>query len=209
MPAKWIILDLMGVIFEVGDDVNDLLVPYVRKRNSLASPDKINKLYVEASLGKMSSFDLWEELGFMGDYPDIEKDYLDTCLTIDPEFRDIALSLARSYSLAILSNDVKEWSDYLRSRFHLNELFKAVVISGEVGYRKPDERIYTILLDRIGLDPLSCVLIDDRSKNLRIASQLGMKTIKFLREDLAGDSFGDFEITSFSQLPEIVDRVFK
>lgn len=209
MPAKWIILDVMGVIFEVGDDVNDLLVPYVRKRNSLASPDKINKLYIEASLGKMSSFDLWEELGFMDDYPDIEKDCLDTCLTIDPEFRDIALSLARSYSLAILSNDVKEWSDYLRSRFHLNELFEAVVISGEVGYRKPDERIYTILLDRIGLDALSCVLIDDRSKNLRIASQLGMKTIQFLREDVAGDSFGDFEITNFSQLSEIVDRVFK
>jgi hypothetical protein len=31
--AKWVILNAMGVIFEVGDDTNDLLVPHIQKRN--------------------------------------------------------------------------------------------------------------------------------------------------------------------------------
>ena len=209
MQSKWIVLDMMGVIFEVGDDVNGLLVPYIIKRDNLVSPEKVNKLYIKASLGEIPSFDFWKELGFMDDYPGIEKDYLDTCLTIDPEFRDIALLLATNYSLAIFSNDVKEWSDYLRTKFSLNELFKSIVISGDVGYRKPDERIYTILLDRIHSDPSSCVLIDDRSKNLRIASQLGMKTIEFLRQERADYSSPHFEVTSFSQLPETVERLFE
>jgi len=148
-------------------------------------------------------------LGFESNYPDIEKDYLDSCLKLDPEFMNIARSLRESYSLAVLSNDVKEWSSYLRSKFGLDKLFKVVVISGEVGYRKPDRKIYSILLDRIHESPSSCILIDDRSKNLYAVSQLGVKTIEFLREDVADDSCGDFEITSFSQLPEIVDRVFK
>jgi len=148
-------------------------------------------------------------LGLESDYPDIEKDYLDSCLKLDPEFLDIARSLKESYFLAVLSNDVKEWSSYLRNRFGLDKLFKVVVISGEVGYRKPDRNIYTILLNRISESPSSCLLIDDRSKNLYAASQLGMKTIKFLREDVADDSCDDFEITSFSQLPKIVNRVFK
>jgi len=31
MSTKWVILDVMGVIFEVGDDTNDLLVPGIRQ----------------------------------------------------------------------------------------------------------------------------------------------------------------------------------
>ena len=206
---NWIIFDMMGVIFEVADDVNDLLVPYIQGRDSSLSSKRIDELYTKASLGRISSYDLWSQLGFESEYPDIERGYLDSCLKLDPEFVDIARSLKESYSLAVLSNDVKEWSSYLRNKFHLNELFNVVVISGEVGSRKPDREIHTILLDRIHESPSSCILIDDRSKNLCAASQLGMKTIKFLREDVADDTSGDSEITSFSQLPETVDRLFK
>lgn len=30
---KWIVFDAMGVIFKVGDDTNELLVPYIKKLN--------------------------------------------------------------------------------------------------------------------------------------------------------------------------------
>ncbi len=204
---NWVIFDMMGVIFEVADDVNDLLVPFIQRKDTSVSSEKINELYRKASLGEINSCDLWSQLGFKSDYPEIEKDYLDSCLKLDPQFLDIAGSLKESYCLAVLSNDVREWSSYLRNKFDLNELFKVVIISGEVGYRKPNRKIYTILLDRINESPSSCLLIDDRSENLYAASQLDMKTIKFVRQDATDDSSGDFEITSFSQLPEIVDRV--
>ncbi len=206
---NWVIFDMMGVIFEVADDVNDLLVPYIQSSDASVTSETINKLYRIASLGKISSYDFWTKLGFETKYPKVERDYLDSRLRLDPDFMDIAGSLRVSYCLAVLSNDVKEWSSYLRSKFGLNDLFKVVVISGEVGYRKPEKEIYTLLLDRIHESPSSCVLIDDRSKNFRIASKLGMKTIKFLREDVADDTSGDSEITSFFELPETVDRLFK
>jgi len=50
MSTKWVILDVMGVIFEVGDDTNDLLVPYIQKMNDMISAEKINKMYLKASL---------------------------------------------------------------------------------------------------------------------------------------------------------------
>ena len=34
MAIKWVIFDAMGVIFEVADDVSDLLVPYLRSKNN-------------------------------------------------------------------------------------------------------------------------------------------------------------------------------
>jgi len=197
MSTRWVILDVMGVIFEVGDDTNDLLVPYIQKRNDMISAEKINEMYLKASLGEISSFDFWNELGFGNKFPEIERDYLDTYLRIDSEFAEIAKTLSKNYSLAILSNDVKEWSNYLRTKFNLSRLFKIIIISGEVGYRKPDKRIYNLLLDRIQSPPSDCVFVDDRSKNLRPASEIGIKTIRFVREESNNDISADFEISSF------------
>ncbi len=209
MSTKWIIFDAMGVIFEVGDDTNDLLVPYIQKRNDMISAEKINEMYLKASLGKISSFDFWKELGFCNEYPEIEREYLDTCLTIDPDFIGTARTLVKNYYLAILSNDVKEWSNYLRTKFGLNSLFKIIIISGEVGYRKPDKRIYDILLERIQSSPSNCVFIDDRAKNLLSASEIGIKTIRFFRE-ASNDYFpADFEISSFVELAQASERVFE
>lgn len=209
MSTKWIIFDAMGVIFEVGDDTNDLLVPYIQKRNDMISAEKINEMYLKASLGNISSFDFWKELGFYSEYPEIEREYLDTCLTIDPDFIETARKLVKNYYLAILSNDVKEWSNYLRAKFDLNSLFKIIIISGEVGYRKPDKRIYNILLDKIQSSPSNCVFIDDRAKNLLPASEMGIKTIRFFRDE-SNDYFpADFEITSFLELAQASERVFE
>ncbi len=60
--------DVMGVIFEVGDDTNDLLVPYIQKIDSEISKEKINEVYIKASLGKISSRQFWCELGFVNGY---------------------------------------------------------------------------------------------------------------------------------------------
>ena len=209
MSTKWVILDVMGVIFEVGDDTNDLLVPYIQKRNDIISVEKINEMYLKASLGEISSFDFWNELGFGSEYPEIGRDYLDTCLRIDPEFVEIAKTLAKDYSLAILSNDVKEWSNYLRTKFDLNSLFKIIIISSEVGYRKPDKRIYNILLDRIQSPSLDCVFVDDRAKNLRPASEIGIETIRFVREESNDDFSANFEISGFAELPQAIERLFE
>ena len=208
MSTKWVILDVMGVIFKVSDDTNDLLMPYIQKRNDMIPVEKINEIYLKASLGEISSFDFWNELGFGSEYPEIERDYLDTCLKIDPEFAGVAKTLMKNYSLAILSNDVKEWSNYLRSRFDLNRLFKIIIISGEIGCRKPGKRIYNILLDRIQSPPSGCVFVDDKSKNLRSASEIGIKTIRFVREKSNDDFSADFKINSFIELPQAIERVF-
>ena len=209
MPIKWVILDVMGVIFEVGDDTNDLLVPYIQKRNDMISAEKINEMYLKASLGEISSFDFWNELGFGSKYPEIERNYLDTYLRIDSEFVEIAKTLSKNYSLAILSNDVKEWSNYLRTKFDLSRLFKIIIISGEVGYLKPDKRIYNILLDRIQSPSSDCVFVDDRAKNLRPGSEIGIKTIRFVREESNDDFSANFEISGFAELPQSIERLFE
>ena len=209
MSAEWVVSDAMGVVYEVGDDTNDLLVPYVQELNPLISREKINEVYLTASLGRISSRQFWRDLGFGDRYPRIEEDYLTTCLRLDPGFKGTAEKLLRSYSLAMLSNDVAEWSVYLRAMFDLDKYFNAVIISGDVGYRKPGREIFDIFLGKVKAPASNCVFVDDSAKNLRAAAELGFRTVKFLRGGLSGDSQADWAVRSFAELPDAVDIVFE
>jgi putative hydrolase of the HAD superfamily len=208
---KWIILDAMGVIYVEGDDNNVLLVPFVQHRNTALTREEINALYEETSLGHISSAEFWARLGFGSQYPAIETDYLDTCLEIDPDFLPTAEVLRGDYTLAMLSNDVSEWSKHLRERFGLGDLFGAVAISGDLGLRKPDRRIFEVLFDRMQADPSDCVFVDDNLKNLSAASDIGLRTVWFRRTVLALQSeySPDAQIRSFLELPSVVDDLFR
>jgi putative hydrolase of the HAD superfamily len=59
----------------------------------------------------------------------------------------------------------------------LGELFDGIVLSGEVGIRKPAPRIYELGAEAIGLVPASCVFVDDLPFNLPPAESLGMATV--------------------------------
>jgi epoxide hydrolase-like predicted phosphatase len=54
------------------------------------------------------------------------------------------------------------------------ELFDAVVISGDVGMRKPEPRIYHHVLDLLHVPPQRCAFVDDLGANVRAAAELGM-----------------------------------
>lgn len=56
-------------------------------------------------------------------------------------------------------------------------MFDAVVISGELGMRKPDREIYDYALRALGLAAPECVFIDDLLPNVTAARELGMVAI--------------------------------
>ena len=59
-------------------------------------------------------------------------------------------------------------------------LFDHVIESAKIGLRKPDPRIYTMMTDKLGVDPKRCVYLDDLGVNLKPAREMGMITIKVL-----------------------------
>lgn len=56
-------------------------------------------------------------------------------------------------------------------------MFDALVISGEVGMRKPDREIYEYALEAIDLPAEQCVFIDDILPNVQAATDVGMVAI--------------------------------
>ncbi len=57
-------------------------------------------------------------------------------------------------------------------------LFDHVIESAKIGLRKPDPRIYRMMVDALGVDPRRCVYLDDLGVNLKPAREMGMTTIK-------------------------------
>jgi putative hydrolase of the HAD superfamily len=72
---------------------------------------------------------------------------------------------------ALLSNS---WSMSAYDRDAWEQTFDAVVISGEVGMRKPDREIYLHTAAQIGLPAAACVFVDDLAGNVRGAVAAGM-----------------------------------
>jgi putative hydrolase of the HAD superfamily len=71
---------------------------------------------------------------------------------------------------ALLSNS---WGNrYPRDGW--DEMFDVVVISGEVGMRKPERGIFELTVSRLGVAAGSCVFVDDLEVNVAAATEMGM-----------------------------------
>ena len=77
----------------------------------------------------------------------------------------------RGVRTALLSNS---WGPAGYPRHDFPELFDAVVISGEVGMRKPEPRIFRHAAALLDLEPAHCVFVDDVEANVTAAIACGM-----------------------------------
>ena len=97
---------------------------------------------------------------------------------------------SKKYRLYALTNWSGELFPYALANFHFLQYFEGIVVSGDEKMKKPDIRIYDLILDRYEIDPETAVFIDDSERNIKGAEVVGLKTIHFksaqqLEEDLA------------------------
>jgi putative hydrolase of the HAD superfamily len=78
-------------------------------------------------------------------------------------------------------------------------LFDYVIESAKIGLRKPDPRIYRMMVEALGVDPTACVYLDDLGVNLKPARDMGMTTIKVID---AGQAIAELEVATGMVLRE-------
>jgi putative hydrolase of the HAD superfamily len=173
--AEILMLDAMGVLYEAGDDVAELLVPFVHKHGRAdLSAEAIDRDYVEASLGKMEPTIFWKRMGVE---PGLEDAYLDGHRLIEGTREALPPLKERFGRIACLSNDVAGWSVKLRRRFGLETWIDPWFISGDLGLRKPSAAIYRLAAERLAARAQDIVFVDDRPRNLDAAKTLGLRTV--------------------------------
>jgi putative hydrolase of the HAD superfamily len=76
-------------------------------------------------------------------------------------------------------------------------LFDHVIESAKIGLRKPDPRIYQMMIEALAVDPRNCIYLDDLGVNLKPARDMGMKTIKVTS---ASQAIGELEAATHLSL---------
>ncbi len=113
---------------------------------------------------------------------------------VEPMYDALRRARAGGVRTCLLSNS---WGNsYPREVF--DELFDGVVISGEVGLRKPDPAIFEHALRTIGLRAAECAFVDDIEHNVRAAENLGITGVHYVDaastvarlEEITGVSLG-------------------
>ena len=83
----------------------------------------------------------------------------------------------KGYRLWLLSNAQEVFTRYELNHLGLIEVFDAIYISSQFGYRKPDVRFFQALLKEHSLDPAKCLMIgNDRETDIAGAQAAGMDT---------------------------------
>ncbi|MCD4669483.1 MAG: HAD-IA family hydrolase [Actinomycetia bacterium] len=172
---KILMLDAMGVIYKHGDDVAELLIPFVQSKDSNISDKIIIDNYRQASLGRISSKDFWENMGLS---QNLEDEYLESFELAEEVIDFLKTAQNHFKEIICLSNDVSEWSEKLRVKFGLTEYIKKWFISGDLKRRKPSPQIYRKILENIKVtDPKEILFIDDNIDNISAAEELGFEVL--------------------------------
>ncbi len=184
-----VVLDFNGVI---SSDLNaaaralgDLLGASLKPEEAYA---RWRPIYLEASLGRISVEEFWEELrlsfGLPPQYSPAEEDrWLSRLVPLEPDMARTLAILGQRYTLGLLSNHVGAWTRKLLNRWGFLDEFREVLISSDVGIRKPDLALYREICRRLKVRPESAVYVADEEEDVVAAEEAGMFPIFIPGED--------------------------
>ena len=203
-----VLIDMYGVILE---ESKGNFIPYTYDYFPASEHDRLThlfrteRLFTQAGYGKITSDEFLTRLGF----PDPQfhmKDYIEHHLTLDPGFRPFAERFCNTFDFVLLSTDVSEWSRHITEYHKLDSYFKEKIVSGDVGLRKPDPKIYLHTLDVLGVSAAECIFIDNSVENLDAAEALGITPVLFNRDR---EEYTGTTVNTFEELSVLLDTLQK
>ena len=128
--------------------------------------------------------------------------------TLLPGTTETLARLNKEYQLHIITNGFKEVQYTKLKNCGLTDYFRQIIISEEVGFSKPDQRIFLHSMKVSGADPGRSLMIgDDIETDVRGAENSGMRAILFERNGESNDraTYG-IKINRLEQILDFIER---
>jgi len=130
-------------------------------------------------------FDLGDTL--VAEEPWVGKHLWEAKLRKLPYVDEVLQKLKRKYKLGIITNTVTSREEHVRialRRVGLERYFDVILTSVDVGFAKPDEKIFLLALKALNVQPEEAIMVGNRvSKDILGGNRVGMKTILFRWND--------------------------
>lgn len=119
-------------------------------------------------------------------------------VTLDPEAHLVLERFSRQYPLALITNfDHPPHVQRLLDETGLDQYFEVVVVSGDVGVKKPDPDIFAPAIEALGLSAEKIAYVGDAPEDILAAQGAGMTPVRLQREgDTESDKAADFRHTT-------------
>ena len=181
---------IKNIIFDLGN----VIINYNQKKiinNFTEKEEEIRYIYDEIfhapewtlmDLGDITNDEAIEIINKRNEfkYEKLTQEFLHEWYKKQPINRDI-VEIAKilknnGYNLFVLSNMANQTYEYFKNDEFFS-LCTGIVISAHEHVKKPDEKVYRLLLDRYNLNAEECLFIDDddSGKNYETANKIGIK----------------------------------
>ena len=184
---KNIIFDLSEVIISGYHGVEKLLKEQfgIPEQDFKEQKQLKNELFLDLMRGNLSEKEYLEDL-LQGTNWNISVEQLKTgiCQNLNqpvPGTMEIVKQLKAKghYQLILLSDNVKEWMEYIEENNKDLKMFDKKIFSYEIGVVKSDEQTFKTVLERVGIVADETLFIDDYEKNVKNAEAVGIYGIVF------------------------------
>ena len=122
--------------------------------------------------------------------------------------RDVLTELAGRYQLAMVTNGVPDIQWRKIEMLDLKRYFQTILISGELGFGKPDLKIFEMALEELRTPPTQAVMVgNSRGRDVQGARNAGIRAILLLSSDpetVDTSIVADAEISSLRELPALL-----
>lgn len=126
-------------------------------------------------------------------------------IEIIPEVEKILEYLRGKYRLAVISNASSEIPRYSIRKFGLERYFDAIVISKDIGIRKPDPEIFRFALQKLRLNSHEAIHVGDSiDSDVVGAKNAGMKAIWINKTFEESEIEADYTINSIREITSIL-----
>ena len=185
---KYIISDLSEVIIQGFMGIAEELEPIIKipRKEIELEKTKNYPLFVDLMEGKMSEDEYIEKLISITKwnisiekFKSIMRKVLDKKM---PGTIDVLRKVKQTnkYTLVLLSDNVKEWVEYVEKTNKDLDIFDYKFFSYELGTIKEDNITFVKVLDKIKAKPEETLFIDDLMTNIKSAESIGITGIQFL-----------------------------
>lgn len=192
-----VFFDLGGVMYELDvlGAMNRLSQMCRRSIEEIRSAVYSEELIVPYESGRITSYDFYDRvmkrLACRISFADFKRIW-NSILVKRKDMFQITHELSKVVDIVFVSN-TNEMNACAMDE-ELRSITKKIVYSHEVGYLKPDQRIFKKALEISGSEPLNTLYFDDLPHNVSAANELGIKAFVFRDINDLLEIFRSFEI---------------
>jgi putative hydrolase of the HAD superfamily len=132
-------------------------------------------------------------------------------LQLFPEVKVVLEQLRPEYRLAVVTDAMSPYALPELRHVGIADFFNPIIVSGDLGYRKPDARLFRAALEGVGVRGDEAVYVgNDLDQDVAGAKQVGMKTVFFCSGPKQVDPFStpaDYVIYHFAELPRAINHL--